>query len=210
MSRREDRGDGLLIIGPPGIPTAQVIERLVMILPRELKRHNRIYSGPARIQLRVAVTVGPVEKDSVGVAGRAIIQASRMLDAPAFKQAIADQAADRAAELGGEGGGDGIGVGGGVVHPPARPVAVQAVGNVEVLLEVVAQREVQERPPVRRQLHAGGQAALHDREVAGGQVPVELRDERADLQAVVGGEAGRVDAWPGDHDHAQRGDGPLG
>jgi hypothetical protein len=34
MSRREDRGDGLLIIVPPGIPTAQVIERLVMILPR--------------------------------------------------------------------------------------------------------------------------------------------------------------------------------
>lgn len=93
MSRREDRGDGLLIIVPPGIPTAQVIERLVMILPRELKRHNRIYSGPAHIQLRVAVTVGPVEEDSAGVAGKAIIQASRMLDAPAFKQAIADQAA---------------------------------------------------------------------------------------------------------------------
>jgi hypothetical protein len=55
------------------------------------------------------------------------------------------------------------------------------VGDVEVLLEVVAQREVQERPPVRRQLHAGRQSPLHDREVAGGQVPVELRDERADL-----------------------------
>jgi class 3 adenylate cyclase len=93
MSRREDRGDGLLIIVPPGIPTTKVIERLVMILPHELKRHNHIYGGPARIQLRVAVTVGPVEEDSAGVAGKAIIQASRMLDAPAFKQAIADQAA---------------------------------------------------------------------------------------------------------------------
>src|SRR6266508_462678 len=37
---------------------------------------------------------------------------------------------DRAADLG---------VGGGVVHPPARPVAVQAVGDVEVLLEVVGE-----------------------------------------------------------------------
>ena len=53
---------------------------------------------------------------------------------------------DGAADLGGDGGGDGVGVAGGVVHPPARPVAVQAVGDVEVLLEVVGKREVEERP----------------------------------------------------------------
>jgi hypothetical protein len=40
---------------------------------------------------------------------------------------------------------------------------------VEVLLEVVAQRHVDERTPVRGQLHARGQTALNDSEVAGGE-----------------------------------------
>ncbi len=90
-SRRDDRGDGLLVIVPPGVPTALVIERLVTVLSHELKRHNRIYSAPIRIRLRVAVAVGPIEEDSVGVTGKPIILAARMLDAPDFKQAIADR-----------------------------------------------------------------------------------------------------------------------
>ena len=64
--RPEDRGDGLLIIASPGIPTAQVIERLLAVLPPELKRHNRIHSDSVRIRLRVAVEVGPIEENSVG------------------------------------------------------------------------------------------------------------------------------------------------
>lgn len=90
----EDRGDGLLIIVPPDIPTAQVIERLVTVLPTGLERHNQVSHAASQIQLRVAVTVGPVEEDDFGVGGRAIIQASRMLDAPAFKKAIAHQSSD--------------------------------------------------------------------------------------------------------------------
>src|SRR5439155_19324084 len=39
------------------------------------------------------------------------------------------------------------------VHPPSGVVALEAVADVEVLLEVVAQREVQKRPLVGRQLH---------------------------------------------------------
>lgn len=90
----EDRGDGLLIVVPPDIPTAQVIEKLVTVLPPDLKRHNQDHHSASRIQLRVAVTVGPVAEDDVGVAGQAIIQASRMLDARAFRQATASQGAD--------------------------------------------------------------------------------------------------------------------
>ena len=84
----EDRGDGLLIIASPGVPTAQVIERLVTVLRTELARHNRIYSGPIRIRLRVAVEVGPIEEDEAGVSGKAIINASRLVDAAAFKEAV--------------------------------------------------------------------------------------------------------------------------
>jgi CRP-like cAMP-binding protein len=91
--RWEDRGDGLLVVVSPDVPTAQVIERLVTVLPPRLKRHNRTYSDSSRIQLRVAVGVGPIEEDEAGVSGTSIIDVSRMLDAPAFKQAIADQGA---------------------------------------------------------------------------------------------------------------------
>ena len=74
---------------------------------------------------------------------------------------------------------------------------------MEVLLEVVTQREVEERSPVRRQLHRRRQPSLHDREVARGEVAVQLVDVRADLEAVGLGERRRVDARPGDDDHAE-------
>jgi CRP-like cAMP-binding protein len=84
----EDRGDGLLLIASPGVPTAQVIEQLVTVLRTELARHNRIYSDPIRIKLRVAVEVGPIEEDEAGVSGKPIINASRLVDAAAFKEAV--------------------------------------------------------------------------------------------------------------------------
>jgi CRP-like cAMP-binding protein len=40
----EDRGDGLLIVVPPHITTAQVVGPLHRELPGELRRHNRTYS----------------------------------------------------------------------------------------------------------------------------------------------------------------------
>src|SRR3954462_11550846 len=45
-------------------------------------------------------------------------------------------------------------------HAAAGAVAVEAVADVEVLLEVVAQREVEEGALRRRQLHRRRQAAL--------------------------------------------------
>jgi len=89
--RCEDRGDGLLIIVSPEVPTAQVIERLLAMLPPHLRRHNLTYSAASRMQLRLAVEVGPIEDTEVGVTGPSIIGVSRILDAPAFKRAIATQ-----------------------------------------------------------------------------------------------------------------------
>jgi len=88
--RWEDRGDGLLVIVAPDIPTGPVIERLATVLAAQLKRHNRTYSESSRIQLRVAVEVGPIEEDEPGVTGNSIVAVSRMLDSLAFKQAIDD------------------------------------------------------------------------------------------------------------------------
>lgn len=85
----EDRGDGLLIVAPPMILTAQLMERLHRQLPPALKRHNHIYGESVRIQLRIAVNVGPVTTDSFGMSGEAIIRTARLLEAPALKEAMA-------------------------------------------------------------------------------------------------------------------------
>lgn len=84
----EDQGDGLLIVVPPAIPTARVMECLHRELPAELRMHNRTYGKPVRIQLRIAVNAGPVMGDSLGMSGEAIIRATRLLDAPVLKEAI--------------------------------------------------------------------------------------------------------------------------
>jgi hypothetical protein len=84
-----DRGDGMLIIVPPGVPTMAVLGRLLSVLPAELGEHNARHGAAAQVQLRVAVEVGPVVTDSLGPSGEAIILAARMLEAPALKRAIA-------------------------------------------------------------------------------------------------------------------------
>lgn len=82
----EDRGDGLLIVAPPSIPTARLMERLHRELPGELRLHNRTYGESARIRLRLAVNVGPVTSDPPGMSGEAIIRTARLVDAPVLKE----------------------------------------------------------------------------------------------------------------------------
>jgi CRP-like cAMP-binding protein len=84
----EDRGDGLLIIVPPHIPTASVIAALQRELPDRLRRHNRTYSEARRIRLRVAANVGPVVSDDFGISGEAIIRTARLIEAPVLKDAM--------------------------------------------------------------------------------------------------------------------------
>ncbi len=84
----EDRGDGLLLVAPPSIPTTSIVEHLLTALPPALRRHNHTYGPAIQIQLRVAVDVGPVVSDGLGVSGDAIIRAARLLDAPALKKAV--------------------------------------------------------------------------------------------------------------------------
>lgn len=84
----EDRGDGLLVLVPPSVPAVKILEYLLLALPIALKRHNRIYAKGAQIQLKVALDVGPVTADKVGVSGQVIINAARLLEASAFKAAM--------------------------------------------------------------------------------------------------------------------------
>lgn len=84
----EDRGDGFLMVIPPGVPTSRVMERLLLVLPPRLRRHNHTYSAAVQIRLRVAVNVGPVVSDLTGVSGDAIISAARLVEAPVLKRGM--------------------------------------------------------------------------------------------------------------------------
>src|SRR5215470_20323854 len=82
-------------------------------------------------------------------------------------------------------------------------VAIQAMGDVKILLEVIAEREIDEGGAGRRQLHAGGQTALNQREVACGEMTVEIGHEGCDLDADLRVQRPWINARTGDHDHAQ-------
>ena len=71
---------------------------------------------------------------------------------------------------------------GGELHAPSGAIAVEAVRDMEVLLEVVLEREVEERRSGRRELHAGREAALHEGQIAGGEMAVEVRARRRALR----------------------------
>ncbi|MEU8804169.1 cyclic nucleotide-binding domain-containing protein [Spirillospora sp. NPDC048819] len=90
----EDRGDGALIVVPPEVPTAAVIDPMLTALAVRLRRHNQRSSGAVRIQLRVAVDVGPVMPDPPGVTGWALIHTARLLDARPLKDRLAATGAD--------------------------------------------------------------------------------------------------------------------
>ncbi|NEA24573.1 hypothetical protein [Actinomadura bangladeshensis] len=91
---REDRGDGALIIVPPQVPTAAVIDPMLALLRARLRRHNHRSSATVRIQLRVAMDVGPVTPDQEGMSGRAIITTARLLEAVPLKDRLAATGAD--------------------------------------------------------------------------------------------------------------------
>ncbi len=91
---REDRGDGVLIVAPPGSPGTALIDPLVDHLRAGLRRHNKLCSDLAAIRLRMAVHAGQVQFDQNGVSGYAVTHLFRMLEAASFKRTFAASDAD--------------------------------------------------------------------------------------------------------------------
>ena len=84
----QDRGDGLLIVAPPHMTTAKIMNCINRELPDRLRVHNATYARAACFHLRLAANVGPVTGDPLGFSGESIIRASRMVEAPVLKQAM--------------------------------------------------------------------------------------------------------------------------
>jgi excisionase family DNA binding protein len=92
-ARSEDRGDGFLTVVPPTVSIARVIDQLFKELPAALELHNRTHRASARFKMRLAVNVGPVFSDTMGVSGEGIIVTHRLAEAPTFKRAIVENTA---------------------------------------------------------------------------------------------------------------------
>jgi hypothetical protein len=92
----EDRGDGALVVVPPGIAFKAVIDPLPERLRRLVRRHNHLSSQAAGLQLRAAAHIGPVEHDGHGFVGSDVNFLFRMLDARSVKRTIAETGADLA------------------------------------------------------------------------------------------------------------------
>jgi hypothetical protein len=86
----EDLGDGVLVIVPPHIPAYGLIDPFPERMRSLIRRHNRVSCEAARMQLRAAVGIGPVDRDDHGLVGDDINMLFRMLDARPLRRALTD------------------------------------------------------------------------------------------------------------------------
>ena len=92
----EDRGDGALIVLPPGISFKGIIDPLPERLRSLIRRHNHVSCEAAGIQLRAAAHIGPVDHDGHGFVSTDINFLFRMLEARPLKRALASSRAELA------------------------------------------------------------------------------------------------------------------
>ena len=93
---REDRGDGALIVVPPGVACKGIIDPLPERLRGLIRRHNHVSRDAAGIQLRAAAHIGPVEHDGHGFVGSDINLLFSLLEARPLKRALAGSGAELA------------------------------------------------------------------------------------------------------------------
>src|SRR4051812_43474565 len=88
-----DLGDGVLVLGPAAVSKTPFAERLPGALAEELASHNSVHPPEECIRLRLALHAGEVTYDAHGVTGASILDAQRLVDAPALKHALANTTA---------------------------------------------------------------------------------------------------------------------
>ncbi|MBB5959842.1 hypothetical protein FHS29_006464 [Saccharothrix tamanrassetensis] len=81
----EDRGDGLFVLVPAGVPNSRVVSALPHALVGQLRRYNAMFTPQAGIRLRAAITAGEVLNDGNGVMGDGLVLAFRLLDCEALR-----------------------------------------------------------------------------------------------------------------------------
>lgn len=92
--QHEDRGDGVVVIVPPGLPAQPIIDSLPERLRCLIRRHNRFSYESVRMQLRVAANIGPVYGDEHGFSGDDVTLLCRMLDAQPLRRALSESGSE--------------------------------------------------------------------------------------------------------------------
>ncbi|AUI64195.1 hypothetical protein B1H26_42035 [Amycolatopsis sp. BJA-103] len=87
---REDRGDGLLVVAPPGVAKVAFVDRLPQALADALAKHNDQHPPARQVRLRVAVHAGGVQSDAYGITSAAVTLGFRLLEASQLKAALGD------------------------------------------------------------------------------------------------------------------------
>ncbi|RSN56102.1 hypothetical protein DMH01_30290 [Amycolatopsis sp. WAC 04182] len=86
----EDRGDGVLVLLPPGTTKSLVADLLPDRIAVALRRYNHTRTPQAQMRLRVSLNSGEVVDDGNGWVGEAVDIAFRILDAQQAKDAFAE------------------------------------------------------------------------------------------------------------------------
>ncbi|MFG2003399.1 cyclic nucleotide-binding domain-containing protein [Spirillospora sp. NPDC048911] len=82
-------GDELLLVAPPTVPTARVVEALGLLYSL-LKDYHRRAKPAVQIRLRASVDVGPLTTNEGGPAGDPLIHSTRLLDAGVLRRSMAE------------------------------------------------------------------------------------------------------------------------
>jgi hypothetical protein len=90
----EDRGDGVLLVIPPSMTARAIVDPFLRYLRDLVRLHNHACQPAAKVQLRVAATIGPVDHDGEGFIGSDVNHMARMLEARPLKRALAASKAD--------------------------------------------------------------------------------------------------------------------
>jgi hypothetical protein len=88
--KREDRGDGVLILVPSEFSKTLVVDQLPNLLVSGLARYNAVHAREALIQLRMAVHSGEVYHEAEGKVSGALNNTYRFLEAEAAKSLLRD------------------------------------------------------------------------------------------------------------------------
>ena len=90
----EDRGDGAVVVVPPTLSAAGLVDPIPERLRALVRRHNRVSADAAHIQLRVAAHIGSVHHDGYGFVGHDVTLLCRLLDARPLKRMLAKSGAE--------------------------------------------------------------------------------------------------------------------
>ncbi|PSL53256.1 hypothetical protein B0I31_10946 [Saccharothrix carnea] len=87
-----DRGDGMLVVLPETVTVVDTLDTFVEAAARAVREHNRAASADYRVDMRIAVHAGFVDRVGAQWSGAPLVHAARLVDAADAKRALATAA----------------------------------------------------------------------------------------------------------------------